>query len=174
MSLYTRILRKQLKLVLIDMARINLTTEVNAPVETCFDLSRSIDLHLESMRGTNERAISGVQHGLIGLKETVTWQARHFGVSLKMTIKISELMYATSFTDEQIKGPFKYLKHRHIFQFVGPSKTVMIDEFDFESPLGFLGKITDQLVLKDYLTKLLKQRNKVIKKSAEAKNVCLT
>lgn len=120
------------------------------------------------MQHTNERAIAGVQKGLISLNETVTWQARHFGIRFNMTIKITELMPHISFTDEQVKGPFKHLKHRHIFQYVSPTKTLMIDEFEFESPMGFLGKLADSLVLKPYLTKLLKQRNAVIEKSAEA------
>lgn len=150
------------------MPRINLATEINAPVETCFDLSRSIDLHIDSMQHTGERAIAGVRQGLIGLNETVTWQARHFCISLKMTIKITELMFATSFTDEQVTGPFKRLKHRHIFQYIGPNKTLMLDEFDFESPLGLLGRMADNLVLKTYLRELLLRRNGVIKKSAEA------
>jgi len=150
------------------MPVIKLSTQINAPVELCFDLSRSIDLHVDSMRHTNERAVAGVSQGLIGLGETVTWQARHFGIALKMTIKITGLMFATSFTDEQVKGPFKRLKHRHIFQYISPDKTLMLDEFDFESLFGVLGRMVDSLVLKSYLTQLLSQRNAVIKKSAEA------
>ena len=36
------------------------TTEIAAPVETCFDLSRRIDLHVESMLASRERAVGGV------------------------------------------------------------------------------------------------------------------
>jgi len=56
------------------MSSINLTTKINAPVETCFNLALSIDLHTQSMKHTNEKAIGGVQTGTIGLNETVTWR----------------------------------------------------------------------------------------------------
>ena len=150
------------------MARIELTTTINAPVETCFNLSRSIDLHTQSMQDTGEQAVAGVTEGLLGLNETVTWRAKHFGLAMKMTSKITELMFATSFTDEQVRGPFKKLKHRHIFQQLGKNRTLMTDEFEFESPLGFLGRLTDKLWMRAYLTELLAKRNEVIKQVAEA------
>lgn len=149
------------------MAFIELTTRINAPVEVCFNLARSIDLHVRSMGHTQEQAVAGVTGGLIGLNETVTWRARHFGLMMSMTIKITELMLATSFTDEQLHGPFKKLKHRHIFQYDGENATRMIDEFEFISPFGIIGKLTDRYLLKPYLTKLLKERNVTIKQAAE-------
>jgi hypothetical protein len=44
-------------------ARDKLTTVIRAPVEVCFDLSRSIDLHIISTEHTGEQAISGVTTG---------------------------------------------------------------------------------------------------------------
>jgi len=149
------------------MSSINLTTKINAPVETCFNLALSIDLHTQSMKHTNEKAIGGVQSGTIGLNETVTWRARHFGVMLEMTSKITELRYATSFTDEQVKGPFRKLKHRHIFQFLSNSATIMTDEFEFEAPFGFIGRGVNHFFLKNYMTRLLIERNQTIKRVAE-------
>jgi len=149
------------------MPTINLITKINAPVETCFNLALSIDLHTRSMKHTNEKVIGGVRSGTIGLNETVTWRARHFGLMMEMTSKITELMYATSFTDEQVKGPFSKLKHRHIFQFMDDRVTVMTDEFEFEAPLGFIGRLVNRLFLKNYITSLLIRRNKIIKHAAE-------
>jgi len=149
------------------MPTINLTTKIKAPVETCFKLALSIDLHTQSMQHTNEKAIDGVKSGTIGLNETVTWRARHFGLMMEMTSKITELMYATSFTDEQVKGPFSKLKHRHIFQLMDDQVTVMTDEFEFEAPLGFLGCFVNRLFLENYMTSLLIRRNKAIKQAAE-------
>ncbi|MEH6514179.1 hypothetical protein [Maribacter arcticus] len=48
------------------MPRIELRTEINAPKEIVFDLSRSIDLHKISTEHTKEEAISGKTSGLIG------------------------------------------------------------------------------------------------------------
>jgi hypothetical protein len=60
------------------MPTIKPITSISAPVEFCFDLARSIDLHTQSMQHTGEKAVAGTTIGLIGLNETVTWRARHF------------------------------------------------------------------------------------------------
>jgi hypothetical protein len=41
------------------MPVITLTTEIAASIDVVFDLSRSIDLHVESTSQTNEKAIAG-------------------------------------------------------------------------------------------------------------------
>jgi len=148
------------------MAIIKLTTKIKAPVALCFDLSRSIDLHVNSMEHTQEKAIAGKTSGLIGLNDWVTWQANHLGLKLNMTIRISEFAGNDYFIDEIVKGPFKLMRHLHQFKQVG-SFTVMEDEFIFKSPLGYLGKLIDKWFLEKYMTNLLMKRNKVIKYAAE-------
>ena len=44
----------------------------------------------------------------------------------------------------------------------------MIDIFDYESPFGILGKLADKLLVKQYMNKLLKERNQIIKEYAES------
>ena len=61
------------------MPRIELNTEINAPINVVFDLSRSIDFHIKSTEQTGEKAVAGKTSGLIDLNESVTWRAKHFG-----------------------------------------------------------------------------------------------
>lgn len=149
------------------MPKIILRTEINAPAERCFDLSRSIDLHKQSTAQTREQAIAGRINGLIELGETVTWRARHFGIWHELTSAITAFDYPRSFTDEMIRGPFKRIHHVHRFTAEG-YKTIMIDEFTFVSPIGFLGKLVDAVILKSYLKTFLVGRNKLIKSCAES------
>ncbi len=149
------------------MPRFILRTQINAPIERCFDLARSIDLHLDTMKHTGETAISGVTSGLIGLNETVTWKARHFGIVMTLTSKITECSYPEIFADEMVAGPFKMMKHRHVFE-QKQGYTLMTDEFAYESPLGILGKAADVLFLKNYMQSLIEHRNQVIKQKAES------
>lgn len=51
-------------------------TESSLPPERLFDLARSIDAHVESQKGSGERAVAGVTSGLIGEGQEVTWRAR--------------------------------------------------------------------------------------------------
>jgi len=86
------------------MPVIRLQTVIEAGIETCFDLARSIDLHIISTSGSNEKAIDGKVSGLIGPGEFVTWQARHFGLSQKLSSRITQYSYPFHFRDEQIRG----------------------------------------------------------------------
>jgi len=148
------------------MPKIELLTEINAPIEKVSDLSRSIDLHMESTKQTGERAIAGKTNGLIGLGETVTWRAKHFGIWQTLTSKIVEFEPPNLFVDEMVSGAFKGFRHEHHFITSG-DQTIMKDIFEFESPLGILGRIFNKLILTPYMTKLLVERNKVIKEAAE-------
>jgi ligand-binding SRPBCC domain-containing protein len=152
------------------MPKIELLTTINAPIEKCFDLARSIDLHMESTKQTGEQAIAGRKSGLIELGETVTWRAKHFGIWQTLTSKITDYYRPDFFVDEMVKGAFKRFRHEHHFMFHN-DRTLMKDIFVFESPLGVLGKLFNWLVLKRYMTTLLIQRNKVIKQAAEQESV---
>ena len=148
------------------MPVIELKTIIKSDIEICFDLSRSIDLHQLSTAHTNEKAIDGKTSGLINLNEFVTWRATHFGVTQKLTSKITAFNKPFHFRDEQLKGPFKYIVHDHNFE-VESDIVIMKDIFRFQSPFGIVGKIVDSIVLTSYLKKLLVQRNEVIRDYAE-------
>ncbi|MEW9699116.1 SRPBCC family protein [Paenibacillus sp. SI8] len=139
---------------------------IHAPIEVCFDLARSIDIHAQSTSQTKERAVDGVTSGLIELGQTVTWEAVHFGIKQRLTARITEMDRPFRFVDEMVHGAFKRFKHCHEFMEVEGS-TRMIDVFDYTSPLGFLGKIADQLFLEAYMSEFLVRRNMFIKKIAE-------
>lgn len=148
------------------MPRIELNTKIKADIQVVFDLSRSIDLHKISTEQTKEEAIAGKTSGLIGMNESVTWRAKHFGVYQELTSKITAYERPNFFTDEMVKGAFKKFKHEHLFKEV-EGVTLMTDYFDYESPLGVLGKLADSLFLKKYMTRLLEKRNRVVKDFAE-------
>ncbi|WP_055445137.1 SRPBCC family protein [Lacinutrix himadriensis] len=149
------------------MPRIELKTEINANKEIVFDLSRSIDLHKISTEHTNEEAIAGKTSGLIGMNESVTWRARHFGIYQNLTSKITEFERPNYFVDEMQKGAFSEFKHEHHFAELN-SGTLMTDFFDYKSPFGILGKLADKLFLKKYMTELLSERNQIVKEFAES------
>jgi ligand-binding SRPBCC domain-containing protein len=148
------------------MPVIRLTTHIKSNLETCFDLSTSIDLHKLSTSQTNETAIAGITRGLIRLNETVTWQATHFGVRQKLTSKITAYEKPFHFRDEQLKGIFKSIKHDHFFK-QDENGLVMSDVFEFESPFGVFGRLFNKFILIKYLTKFLTARNNLIKEFAE-------
>lgn len=151
------------------MPIIEIKTEIFSDIKTCFDLARNIDVHQESLKDSEEKAIAGKISGLIEKGEWVSWEAKHIGFVQHLTSKITEFESPNYFVDEMVFGAFKSFRHQHIFQEEG-DKTIMIDRFYFEAPLGVLGKVANTLFLKRYMKKLLEARAEFLKKKAESLN----
>jgi ligand-binding SRPBCC domain-containing protein len=150
-----------------NMPLITLDTKINAPAERCFYLSLSVDLHKASTAGTNEEAIAGVTSGLMKKNDRVTWRAKHFGIVQHLTTVIPEYDPPHFFISRMVKGTFKKIEHKHIFN-EEAGVTTMRDEFLFEAPMGILGQLASALVLTRYMRTLLEKRNDLIKRVAES------
>ena len=149
------------------MPTVVVETHINAPLEVVFDLARDIELHCRTASHTGERAVAGVTKGLIGLNESVTFEAWHLGLRHRLTARVTELVRPTRFVDEMTKGPFQWLKHVHEFS-DNAGGTLMRDTIIWKSPLGVLGSVADALFLQRHMRNFLLQRNAELKKVAEA------
>lgn len=149
------------------MPTIILETLIQALPERCFDLSLDVDLHQNSMSRTRERAVAGITSGLMGLGDTVTWEAVHFGIKQHLTSKITALERPSRFVDEQVRGIFQELRHVHEFVPLADGRTLMRDTFLFRAPLGFLGRLAEAMFLTGYMRRLLLRRNTYLKHLAE-------
>ena len=149
------------------MIRIELVTPISAPIERCFDLARSIDLHMVSTDWTGERAISGVTSGLIGAEQEVTWRGRHFVLPVTHASRITAYERPSHFQDCMVRGRFRTFCHDHFFE-VRDGMTAMTDLMEFEAPFGALGLLVEKLVLKKHMVGLLLRRNQHIRHVAES------
>ena len=141
--------------------------KIQAPIERCFDLSRSIDFHQVSTHGSDEKAVAGRMNELIQQGESVTWQATHFFVRQLLTTKIVSMERPFRFYDVMQQGAFKSMEHEHLFRNDGGECT-MIDTFTYETPYGIFGQIFDFFMLRRYMRGLLKGRSLAIKNAAES------
>lgn len=148
---------------------ISLTTIIEAPIEICFDISRSIDVHMASVAHTRERAVGGTTSGLINEGEHVEWEAVHFGITQRLSVIIEKMNRPYFFSDRMVKGAFKSMYHEHFFEQQG-ADTIMIDKFQYEVPYGIAGRLFNKVVLYKYMKGLLLRRNTVIKEIAEGGN----
>ena len=149
------------------MPLIELETPIRAPIDRVFDLARSIDAHMASTEGTNERAVAGRTSGLIQLGETVTWEAKHFSITQRLTVKITAFDRPVLFRDEMLSGAFSTMNHTHRFSESG-GLTLMMDEFYFVAPLGILGRVAERLFLTRYMKTFLSKRAVALKSLAES------
>lgn len=139
---------------------------IRASPEVVFDLSLSVDAHLESMAGSGEQAVAGVTTGIIGLGEEVTWRAVHFGLPFRMTSRVTELERSVRFVDEQVRGPFQWFRHEHLFEARGMG-TLMTDRVSFQAPVVGVGWAVERALLGRYMKKLIEERGSHLKRAAE-------
>ena len=150
----------------VAMPVIRVETWIDAGVETCFDLARSVDAHISSTAKSHERAVAGVTCGLLELGDEVTWEARHLGIRQRLTVKITRFERPRVFEDRMVSGAFKSFVHLHEFV---PARggSLMVDTFDYRSPLGPLGTLADVIFLKRYMRRFLIDRAAYLKHAAE-------
>ena len=151
------------------MPTITVETKINAPLETCFDLARDIGLHCSTASRTRERAVEGRTSGLINLGESVTFEARHFGVLQRFTSRVIEFDRPNYFVDEMTRGAFKSMKHRHEFKVLG-TQTLMTDTLIWVSPFGIAGVLFDKILLEKHMRNFMIERNGKLKSAAERKD----
>lgn len=143
-----------------------------APLDRCFDLARSVEVHLAGNVHFGEQAVAsaGVTSGLIGLNQCVTWRAKHFGIWQNLTSEITVMDPPFYFQDCMVRGIFRSMKHDHHFFSQPSGETEMKDVFWFAAPLPVLGLLAEALVLRRYMRALLRERNMAIKQIAESAN----
>jgi ligand-binding SRPBCC domain-containing protein len=152
------------------MVRLEQLTVIRAPIERCFDLARSVEVHLAGNIHSGEAAVAtaGVTSGWIDLGQRVTWRAKHFGVWQTLTSAITAMDRPAYFQDTMIRGAFRRMKHDHYFRRLSPDETEMKDVFRFEAPWGILGRVAEFAVLRRYMRTLLHERNTVLREIAES------
>ena len=109
------------------MVTLNETTIIAAPIARCFDLARSVEVHLAGNTHFGEQAVAleGATTGLLALGDTVTWRARHFFISQRLTSKITAFDPPAYFQDTMLSGAFRSMQHDHYFRTLPDSRTEM-------------------------------------------------
>jgi ligand-binding SRPBCC domain-containing protein len=152
------------------MEKLEEVTLVRAPIDRCFDLARSVEVHLVGNvhSGESAVAVAGVTSGLVGMGQRVTWRAKHFGVWQHLTSEITAMDRPVYFRDTMLRGAFRYMRHDHFFRVLSHDEAEMKDVFYFDAPIPVLGRLIELAFLGRYMRALLRQRNAVIKQVAES------
>jgi ligand-binding SRPBCC domain-containing protein len=147
---------------------VEVVTVIRASPATVFDLELDADVHAASMAGSGERAVTSTGTAALGLGDEVTFTARHLGRTWQLTSRITEFERPHRFVDEQVRGPFRRMRHEHRFEALADGSTRMTDRMAFGAPLGSVGSVVARVVLGPYLRRLLEQRAEHIRHLAEA------
>lgn len=149
------------------MTSIIIETKIRAPIELCFDLARDVNAHSESAAFSNERVVPpGRTEGLLELGDLVAFEGRHFGIRQRFVARITVLKPPHRFDDEMVQGSFKWLRHFHEFWF-NDGVTTMRDTLVWEPPFGIVGRVADQLFLRDHMHRFVTTKQNRLKEMAE-------
>ncbi len=71
------------------------------------------------------------------------------------------------FCDLQVKGPFAYWDHHHLFQSAGDGKARLLDQIQYREPLGKIGQFLVGKMISRQLTRMFNYRHAVTKLDLE-------
>ena len=77
-----------------------------------------------------------------------------------------ELERPARFVDEQVRGPFRWFRHGHLFE-ANEAGTLMTDRVSFQAPAAGLGWVVERALLGGYMKKLIEERGAYLKRAAE-------
>jgi hypothetical protein len=83
-------------------------------------------------------------------------------------MKFVEFEYPSLLSDIQLKGPFKSMKQRRVFEDIGDGYTRMTDYFQYELPLGVLGLCAHVLFVESMIKYMFIHRQNATKKLLES------
>ena len=83
------------------------------------------------------------------------------GIKTTWVTEITHLKENSYFVDEQRVGPYKIWHHQHMIQPMAKG-TLMTDIVSYQPPLGFLGSIANELIIKGKLNEIFEYRTKAL------------
>ncbi len=117
---------------------------------------------LERMIPPWEEAEVIEKKGSIKDGDKVTLRTKLGPISLLFSAQHQNYVKNQQFEDIQVKGPFSYWKHTHIFESIDSSKSKLIDHVEYKLPLGFLSPLFNFSFMEEKLNKLFAYRHRTL------------
>ncbi len=84
-----------------------------------------------------------------------------FNISVKWQTEIVKVEKPYSFTDRQLKGPYKLWEHTHQF-FEKENGTLMKDRVKYALPFGVIGELAHSILVRDKIENIFTYRKQVL------------
>lgn len=91
----------------------------------------------------------------------IKYRIKVFGAPVTWVSKITEYEPGVRFADVQVKGPYAYWRHEHVFE-DAQSGTLMRDRVQYRLPFGILGSAVYGLLVARQLRQIFDYRARVI------------
>ena len=141
--------------------RFERSVEIAAPVEDVFAF------HLDtrnattiSPRGTHISHVTGRFPVMPGALVTMRMRQWPSPVGTTWRVRIDAVEPPHRIVDRAERSPFRSWRHEHLFQPLGPGRTLMTDRVEYRLPLGPLGRLADRLLVRRQLTHAFAERHR--------------
>jgi ligand-binding SRPBCC domain-containing protein len=121
-------------------------TRLMPPWEKSRVIERAANLHVGSRAIVDARIAPGI---------VIRWESRHTAYDPPH-----------SFEDQQVRGPFRSWRHRHIVE-RHPEGALLIDDIEYEPPFGILGRALAGIVIDRRLRRVFAFRHRVTREACE-------
>ena len=92
------------------------------------------------------------------------------GIQMHWKTEITAVNKNESFTDRQLKGPYKVWEHTHYFKKV-EGGVLMTDIVNYELPLGIIGKLAHAIIVKKEIENIFSYRKEKLNELFNSKNL---
>lgn len=93
----------------------------------------------------------------------IDYRLRLGGIPLRWQSRIESLDPPRGFVDVQTRGPYRSWRHVHTFEEI-PGGTRIVDQVDYEMPLGFLGSVAHALFVRRTLQHIFDYREATVRR----------
>lgn len=140
------------------MSVVQRSVVIHAPAEKVFDFHTDTrNLPLISPSWMKVHILKTTGEGKGKLIELYITQFRLF--KTKWVVEIAEFDRPSRITDVALEGPFKRFRHQRDIKRISDTSCELIDTFEYELPLGIIGRAGDTMIMKNIVQKMFRDRH---------------
>lgn len=139
------------------MGHVQTSRLIPAPVADVYAYLLDVENIPDDLRSHLDLSFPSTPPAIQGHSE-IEANLKRFGVTSRVIVRIEEVVPQQRITYRLIEGVFKHWRHRIVLQEHSSDTTLLTDIVDFSLPLGVLGAIADDLLIRREVRKILEAR----------------
>jgi len=144
------------------------SVEIAAPVEDVFAFHLDTrNAALISPRATRVLEVLGDFPVTTGARVVMRMRQRPSPFAMSWRVRIDAVERPTRVVDVAERSPFASWRHEHLFQPLGPRRTLMTDRLVYVLPAGILGRVADRVFVRRQLAHAFAERQRLTKELLE-------
>jgi len=146
------------------------SVEIAAPVDEVFAFHLDTrNAALISPPSTRILHVQGTFPVTSGARVVMRMRQSPSPFAMSWTVRIEAADPPSRIVDVAERSPFASWRHEHLFETLGPDRTLMTDRVAYRLPGGPLGRLADRLVARRQLERTFAERHRLTRELLEAR-----